>query len=164
MALKAVGGKSTKTTQTRDDVFRMAQEYDEVSNQIKMLDKTKKSLSESIKKLAEKFFPEDDKGSHIGDNGAYQCGKQAKHSISLNEGRAMEIIRKKHLTKQLVTQKTVDVIDEKALETCVATGKITQEEFDYMMDDVVSYAVVVKKLEEMPEVEQTTVHKAARKK
>lgn len=160
MALKKTGKSAL---QTRDDVFRMAKEYDEISTQIKSLDKTKKTLSDSIKKLAEKFFQEDDKGSYIGDNGVYLCGKQAKHSITLNTDKALALLKKKNL-ESIIVRQIVETVDEKKLEQAVAVGDITQEEFESIMNDSVSYAVTVKKLADMPAVEQTTVKKAARKK
>lgn len=160
MALKVVGGK--KTTMTKADLFRMAQEYDAISLQIKALDSQKKSLADKIKELAQKFGTKDDKGSHYCGNDEFMCGNVAKHSISLNTDRAVALLQKKGLN-EYIEEKIVKVVDEKKLEKAIINGQITQEEFDSIMDDKVSYSVSVKKMEEMPEVEVTQL-KAAKKK
>lgn len=160
MALKVVGGK--KTTMTKADLFRMAQEYDAISLQIKALDSQKKSLADKIKELAQKFGTKDDKGSHYCGNDEFMCGNVAKHSISLNTDRAVALLQKKGLN-EYIEEKIVKVVDEKKLEKAIINGQITQEEFDSIMDDKVSYSVSVKKIEEMPEVEVTQL-KAAKKK
>ena len=160
MALKVVGGK--KTTMTKADLFRMAQEYDAISLQIKALDSQKKSLADKIKELAHKFGTKDDKGSHYCGNDEFMCGNVAKHSISLNTDRAVALLQKKGLN-EYIEEKIVKVVDEKKLEKAIINGQITQEEFDSIMDDKVSYSVSVKKIEEMPEVEVTQL-KAAKKK
>lgn len=160
MALKVVGGK--KTTMTKADLFRMAQEYNAISLQIKALDSQKKSLADKIKELAQKFGTKDDKGSHYCGNDEFMCGNVAKHSISLNTDRAVALLQKKGLN-EYIEEKIVKVVDEKKLEKAIINGQITQEEFDSIMDDKVSYSVSVKKIEEMPEVEVTQL-KAAKKK
>ena len=160
MALKVVGGK--KTTMTKADLFRMAQEYNAISLQIKALDSQKKSLADKIKELAQKFGTKDDKGSHYCGNDEFMCGNVAKHSISLNTDRAVALLQKKGLN-EYIEEKIVKVVDEKKLEKAIINGQITQEEFDSIMDDKVSYSVSVKKMEEMPEVEVTQL-KAAKKK
>lgn len=160
MALKVVGGK--KTTMTKADLFRMAQEYDAISLQIKALDSQKKSLADKIKELAQKFGTKDDKGSHYCGNDEFMCGNVAKHSISLNTDRAVALLQKKGLN-EYIEEKIVKVVDEKKLEKAIINGQITQEEFDSIMDDKVSYSVSVKKIEDMPEVEVTQL-KAAKKK
>ena len=161
MALRVVGGKkSTKLDEF--DLFRMASEYDAISSQMKALEKQKKTLSEKIKELTQKFGAKDEKGSHYASNGEFLCGNVAKHSISLNTDKAVKLLQSKGL-HDYIEEKIVKVVDEKKLEKAIAMGEITQAEFESIMDDKVSYSVLVKKEEQMPEVQQTTL-KAAKKK
>ena len=160
MALKVVGGK--KTSLTKSDLFKMASEYDVLSSQIKALETQRKSLAEKIKELAQKFGSKDDKGSHYASNGEFMCGNVARHSISLNTDKAIKLLQSKGLN-DYIEEKIVKTVDEKKLERAIALGEISQEEFESIMVDKVSYSVLVKKEEQMPEVQQTTL-KAAKKK
>ena len=90
------------------------------------------------------------------------CGNVAKHSVSLNTDKAIKLLQKKGLN-DLIEEKIVKTVDEKKLEKAVMDGKITNEEFNSIVNDKVSYSVLVKKVEEMPEVEVSHLM-AARKK
>ena len=160
MALRVIGGK--KSTMTKDDLFKFAKDYNDISLQMKSLDKQKKSLADKIKELAQKFGTKDDKGSHYCGNDEFMCGNVAKHSVSLDTDKAIKLLQKKGLN-DLIEEKIVKTVDEKKLEKAVMDGTITNEEFNSIMNDKVSYSVLVKKVEEMPEVEVSHLM-AARKK
>lgn len=160
MALKVVGGK--KSTMTKDDLFKLAKEYNAISSQIKALDTQKKSLADKIKELAKKFGTKDDKGSYFCGNEDFMCGNVAKHSVSLDMDKAVKLLQKKGLN-DLIEEKIVQTVDEKKLEKAVMDGTITDEEFNSIMNDRVSYSVSVRKVDDMPEVEVSALM-AARKK
>lgn len=162
MALKVV--KSKKQKYSAKEVAQMSKEYSEVSSQIKLLETTKKTLADRLKEASELVGVKDSKGSYYYDAGEFIVGKVAKKSVSLKQEDTINFLKKKGLYKDCVTVKTVEVIDEKALEQAVTDGDITQEEFESLCEVKTSYSVSVQKQEEMPEVETSTLKAASRKK
>lgn len=163
MALKVVKGKQ-KPKYTAQEVSKMAQEYAEISAQMKLLDTTKKSLADKLKEASEQIGVKDSKGSYYYEAGEYITGKVAKKSISLKQDETIKLLKKKGLYEQCVNVQTVEVINEKALSEAVSNGTITQSEFEDLCDVKVTYSVSVQKVEEMPEVDTTHALKAASKK
>ena len=90
------------------------------------------------------------------------CGNVAKHSVSLDTDKAVKLLQKKGLN-DLIEEKIVQTVDENKLEKAVIDGTITDEEFNSIMNDRVSYSVSVRKVDDMPEVEVSALM-AARKK
>ena len=60
--------------------------------------------------------------------------------------------------------KITEVIDEDAVERYINQGEITFEDLESITETKVTYAIDLKKKEDMPVVEETTVQMAASKK
>lgn len=144
----------------REDFTALAQEYDELSKQIKMLETAKKNLADRLKEAAELQGVKDDKGSFYLDLNGFVIGKVAKKSISLNSNRALSFLKDKGMTNCI---ETVEQVNEKALEQEVSCGNITMPEFESLTDTKVTYSVSVKPKEELAEVDISSFA-AARKK
>lgn len=145
------------------ELSKMAEEYLEISKQIKMLDNTKKTLSEKIKEATEALGVKDDKGSFYSDLDTVVTGKVAKKSVSLDEEKAKELFKKKGIFDDIVEIVEVEQINENALEEKINEGVITDEEFESICSVKTSYSVSVKEKEEMPEVEVTELKAASKK-
>lgn len=159
MALRVVKKASKYTTR---ELQNMAREYKDVSNQIKLLEDTKKILSESLKEATQAVGVKDSKGSYYFDCGDYMLGKVAKKSIKLSTERAETYLKEHGLYEEATTTKVV--IDEDKLASLVSNGVIPQKDFESLCDITVNYSVSVKKGEEMPEVETTKAILVASKK
>ena len=156
MALK----KKSKVTSlfTKKDAEKMAEEYSEISKQIKMLQDKKTDLATKLKQVAESLGVVDDKGSSYIDGEDFIIGKVAKKSVSINQSKGVDLLEKKGLLK-CVNVKTVKTVDEKAVEQAVADEELTEEDVKEFTEVSVSYSVSVKEKSEMPEVEVTTAAK-----
>ena len=161
MGLKKVKSNVTPIF-NKKDYAKLAEEYNEVSVQLKELDERKKHLANLLKDGAEKFGVKDDKGSYYCDTDDFIFGRVAKKSIKLNEERTTKYL-KAHGFSHYIEEVVTYVINKAKVEEAVKCGDIPQKEFEKMCDVDVSYSVSVKKKEEMAEVEQTTL-KVARKK
>lgn len=142
------------------NIGNLVSEYSELSGKIKMLDERKKTLGELIKNYAKENGSKDDKGSFYCTDDSFTYGAQCKKSVSLNEEKAKAFIQSKGFDECF---KTVVVIDEEALDRRVSTGDITPEELESIVDVKSTYAVTVKAIADMPEVEQTEVVAASKK-
>lgn len=162
MALKVVKGKKQKYS--AKEVAQMAQEYSEVSVQMKLLDTTKKTLADRLKEASELIGVKDSKGSFYYDTGDFMVGKVAKKSVSLKQEDTIKLLKEKGLYKKCVEVQKVEVINEKALEDSVKDGTITQEEFEALCNVNTTYSVSVQKVDEMPEVDTSQCLKAASRK
>ena len=162
MALKAL--KSKKPKYTSSEVNNMATEYSEISSKIKLLETTKKALADRLKEASELLGVRDNKGSYYFEGSDFITGKVAKKSVSLKQDKTISLLKEKGLYKDCVTVQTVEVINEKALEEAVKEGKISQKEFESLCEVKTTYSVSVQKIEEMPEVDVSTLKAASRKK
>lgn len=177
MALKKKNVKSIeehKTKYTKTDIENMADEYNSISEQIKVLNNRKKELSEAIKEGAKELGTKDDKGSYYLNVKGFVVGAQHKQPITILDT-AYDFLRKykdkdgKNLA-DCIEQVTTYKVDENALSKAVQDERITVEELQKSVYSIgSSYSVSVKKSkeqseEEMPEVEQKTFKKAARRK
>lgn len=166
---KKAPSKSTKTSKpekaktTKDDIGRLAQEYSDLSEQIKVLEARKKELANLIKDGADKFGVEDDKGSKYLEVNGFTCGRVAKVSMSLDQTKGVEFLEAKGLG-DLVDVETVKTINEDRLEKAVGEKRITLKEVESFTNKKVSYQVSVKQTEEMPQVEQSNLALAAKSK
>lgn len=161
MALKVVKGKQKYSAK---EIAQMAEQYSEISRQIKLLEDSKKNLSDRLKEASELIGVKDDKGSYYYDTGDFITGKVAKKSVKLNQDNAIALLKEKGLYKKCVDIQKVEVINEKALAYAVENGDISQKEFEDICDVKVTYSVSVQKKEEMPEVDTSHVLKAASRK
>ena len=160
MALK----KASKVTSmfTAKDYEKMAKEYDEISSQIKVLEARKKSLADQIKIGAETLGVKDDKGSYYLETPTFIVGRVAKKSLSINQEKGVEVL-KKHKLNKCVEVITKEVVNEDALSKAVSNGEISLDQVQTFTEEKVSYQVSVKAKEEMVEVEQSTLSVAKRK-
>lgn len=135
--------------------------YSRLRDEKKTIEAELKKLSDEIKEAAERIGTKDDKGSYYAEAGNYVFGKVAKKSVSFDEGKALDFVRKKGFTDCIVT---IESLDEGAIENRINSGDISYEELEGITTTKVSYAVDVKKKEEMPTVEETVLPSAASRK
>ena len=122
---------------------------------------TATTLACLIKEYASANGVKDDKGSTYCDNGSFMFGQQAKKSVSFVKDKAIEFFKTHGLLNAV---KITEVIDEDAVEKYINEGYITFEELESITETKVTYAIDLKKKEDMPVVEETTVQMAASKK
>lgn len=137
------------------------QEYDRLREEAKTIKSRMDTLSKEIKDYASKHGVKDDKGSFYCDNGRFLFGQQAKKSVSFVADKAIEFFKSHGLFNAV---KTVETIDEDAVEQYINEGKITFEDLESITSTKVTYAIDLKKKEDMPVVEETTVPIAASRK
>lgn len=162
--LKATNKKSAKVTSifTVEDIGKMGKEYAEISAQIKQLEERKKSLADKIKSGAEQFGVKDDKGSYYLESDTQVMGKVAKKSFKIDQDKAVETLESMGLG-DVVDVVTVKTVNEDKLQKAVSDKRITLDTVQGFTNESVSYSVLVKEKEAVPEVEQSTL-KAARRK
>lgn len=151
----------SKATVISLPIGAMLSEYDSLREQKKKIEDRMKYLADQIKANAEKVGVKDDKGSFYAEDEQFIYGKQCKKSISFNQEKALSYFRD-HGYDDCIT--TVEVINEEAVESRINTGDISFEDLEDITTTKVSYAIDLKRKEEMSEVEQTEVPIAASKK
>ena len=158
MALK----KKSKITSmfSTTDVQKLAEEYDNISKQMKELEAKKKELSDKLKNCAESMGVVDDKGSSYIDGDSYVIGRVAKRTVKINQEEGVAMLRNKGLLN-CITEKTTYTVNEAEVEKAVAEEILTEEDVRSFTTINTSYSVSVKAKEDMPEVEVSAV---ARKK
>lgn len=142
-------------------IGRLLEEYYSLRDQKKTIEDRMKVLADQIKANAEKVGVKDDKGSFYAEDEQYVYGKQCKKSVSFDKDKAIEYF-KTHGYDECID--TVEVINEEAVEGRINTGDISFEDLEAITNTKVTYAIDIKKKEDMPEVEQTEVAMAASKK
>lgn len=142
-------------------IGKLLEEYYSLREQKKVIEDRMKTLADQIKSNAEKVGVKDDKGSYYAEDEQYVYGKQCKKSVSFDKDKAIEYFKNHGYTECI---DTVEVINEEAVEGLINTGDISFEDLESITTTKVSYAIDIKKKEEMPEVEQTEVSMAASKK
>lgn len=145
-----------------DDFAKMGREYADISAQIKVLEERKKILSEKIKDGAEKYGVQDDKGSYYLESDLHIMGKVAKKSFKIDQDEAVTTLVAMGLG-DVVDTVTVQTVNEDRLQKAVQEKRISLDDVEKFTDVKVSYSVLVKEKEAMPEVEVSTA-KVARKK
>lgn len=166
MALKPVKKKATSKVKpifSANDIAKMGVEYAEISAQIKVLEERKKELSDKIKSGAEQFGVKDDKGSFYLENDNYIMGKVARKSFKINHDKAVATLESMGLG-DVVDVVTVSTVNEDRLQKAVQDKRISLDTVKEFTDETVSYSVLVKEKEAMPEVEVSTAKAAKRKK
>lgn len=151
----------SKATVISLPIGAMLSEYDSLREQKKKIEDRMKYLADQIKANAEKVGAKDDKGSFYAEDEQFIYGKQCKKSVSFNQEKALSYFRD-HGYDDCIT--TVEVINEEAVESRINTGDISFEDLEDITTTKVSYAIDLKRKEEMSEVEQTEVPIAASKK
>ena len=151
----------SKATVISLPIGAMLSEYDSLREQKKKIEDRMKYLADQIKANAEKVGVKDDKGSFYAEDEQFIYGKQCKKSVSFNQEKALSYFRD-HGYDDCIT--TVEVINEEAVESRINTGDISFEDLEDITTTKVSYAIDLKRKEEMSEVEQIEVPIAASKK
>ena len=164
MALKAVKKSSNlKPLFSADDIAKMGAEYADISAQIKVLEEKKKALADKIKSGAEQFGVKDDKGSFYLESDSHIMGKVAKKTFRIDQEKAVETLESMGLG-DVVDVVTSKVINEDRLQRAVQEKRLSLDTVKDFTNETVSYSVLVKEKEAMPEVEVTTSKVAKRKK
>lgn len=145
----------------KQSIDDMVQEYFALREQSKTIKSRMDVLAKEIKSYASENGVKDDKGSTYCDNGAFMFGQQAKKSVSFVKDKAIEFFKTHGL---LDAVKITEVIDEDAVEKYINDGSITFDDLDSITETKVTYAIDLKKKEDMPVVEESTVQMAASKK
>ena len=142
-------------------IGRLLEEYYSLREQKKTIEDRMKTLADQIKANAEKVGVKDDKGSFYAEDEQYVYGKQCKKSVSFDKDKAIEYF-KNHGYDECID--TVEVINEDAVEGLINSGDISFEDLESITTTKVSYAIDIKKKEDMSVVEQTEVAMASSKK
>lgn len=151
----------TNATVISMPIGKLLEEYDNLREQKKTIEERMKFLADQIKANAERVGVKDDKGSFYAEDEQFVYGKQCKKSVSFNQEKAISYFKDHGYTDCI---ETVEVINEDAVEGRINTGDISFEDLEEITNTKVSYAIDIKKKEEMPVVEQTEVSMAASKK
>ena len=143
---------------SKEQMDSYVEEYNRLNEEIKVIDKRKKELAGFIKDYAEKHGSKDDKGSFYCENDSFIYGKQAKTSI----------VPRENICATLNTMgfsdciKVVETPNREMIDKYHDEGALTDENIKELFEVKQNTpSVYVKRKEEMPEVEQTTVKKAA---
>lgn len=134
------------------DIDDLVNQYDSISQQIKLLDSRKKELATAIKSYAMKHGTQDDKGSFNCENEGFFFGQTARTSIVLKDT-AITTLRNWGFGDCVVN---VPVVDEKLVERYHNDGALTDDNIRELYETKSGTpSVYVKRKEEMPTVEQT---------
>lgn len=148
---------------TEDNVKSLGRQYADISSQIKALEEQKKALAEKIKQGAEQFGVKDDKGSFYLESEDLMMGKVAKKSFKIDQDKAVKTLESMGIG-DVVDEVTVRTVNEDRLQQAVSDGRLSLDTVESFTNVSVSYSVLVKEKEAMPEVEQTTLKSAAKRK
>lgn len=135
-------------------IEQVAEEYSFLRDEKKRIEARMKTLAETIKTYATNHGSKDDKGSFYSNVKGYVIGKQAKTSVKFDEEKALQWFSTHGLTDCIATKQ---IINEEAVETHINNGDISYEDLEGIIKKSVTYAVDVKKEDEMAEVEEHTV-------
>lgn len=163
--LKRAKKSDTKVTPmfTEDNVKSLGRQYADISSQIKALEEQKKALAEKIKQGAEQFGVKDDKGSFYLESEDLMMGKVAKKSFKIDQDKAVKTLESMGIG-DVVDEVTVRTVNEDRLQQAVSDGRLSLDTVESFTNVSVSYSVLVKEKEAIPEVEQTTLKSAAKRK
>lgn len=146
-----------------ENIGKMGKEYAEVSAKIKQLEERKKFLADTIKNGVEQYGVKDDKGSYYLEDDSLIMGKVAKKSFKVDQEKAVEILESMGLG-DVIDVVTTKVVNEDRLQSAVQDRRITLDVVQDFTNESVSYSVSVKEKAEMPEVEQSNLQVARKKK
>ena len=149
-----------KITKVSIPIEEARTEYDRLREESKRIKNRMDVLSKTIKDFAEANGTKNDVGSFYAENDDFIFGKQARKSVSFNEEKAIAFFESKGLDDCV---KVVKQVNEEAVEQAVNEGEITFDELESITTTKVTYAIDVKRKEEMPEVEQSEILAASRK-
>lgn len=149
---------SISSAVSKEQIESYVEEYSRLSEEAKTIDKRRKELAGFIKDYAEKHGTKDDKGSFYCENENFIYGRQAKTSI----------VPRENICATLKTMgfsdcvKVVETPDKEKIDKYYDEGALTDANIKELFEVKQNTpSVYVKQKEEMPEVEQTSVKKAA---
>ena len=148
---------------TEDNVKSLGRQYADISSQIKALAEQKNALAEKIKQGAEQYGVKDNKGSIYLESEDLMMGKVAKKSFKIDQDKAVKTLESMGIG-DVVDEVTVRTVNEDRLQQAVSEGRLSLDTVESFTNVSVSYSVMVKEKEAMPEVEQTTLKSAAKRK
>ena len=153
--------KSKVTNFPQQSIYDKVNEYYELREKSKTIKSRMDVLAKEIKEYASTNGVKDDKGSSYCENKDFMFGQQCKKSVSFIKDKAIEFFKIHGLHNAV---KITEVIDEDEVEKYINEGSISFEDLESITETKVTYAIDLKKKEEMPVVEETTVAVAASKK
>lgn len=136
------------------------QEYNKLREEKSIIEKRLKKLSETIKEYASENGVKDKNGSFLCENDTFIFGAQSKKSVSLNEEGMISLCKEKGLNNAVAVK---EYIDKDVLDKYIDSGDITREEVESLSSISVSYSVVVKAKESIPQVEECKAVASRRK-
>lgn len=134
----------------------LVEQYDKFRSEKKIVETRLAELSNQIKEYAQKNGEKDDKGSFYCENASYSFGAQAATSVRLDSDSAIEFLESRGFTSCVKT-KVVKELDEAKIDELLESGDISDEDFRRFIKVSTRYSVVVKKKEEVEEVEVTEI-------
>lgn len=116
---------------TEKQIEKMVEEYNDVSSMMKKYDARKKELAGIIKEYAMKNGTATDTG-FILENANFQYGATIPKSVKIKETAPDTLIKDGHA--DVVTEKIVKEVDEKALQALYEAGEVTGEYVQSLFD------------------------------
>lgn len=142
-------------------VEELAKQYVEYREQAKEIKARMDSIAKTLKDYAETNGVKDSNGSYYTELNGIKVGKQAKTTVKFTDN-AINYLKSNLSGAELeAVIKTQEYIDEKEFESLVNEGKISDSDILQITESKVTYAIDVKVLADMPEVEQSEIPKAA---
>lgn len=134
----------------------LVEQYDKLRAEEKTVKTRLTELSNQIKDYAQRNGEKDDKGSFYCENPFYSFGAQAATSVKLDTDPAIEYLENNGFSSCVKT-KVVKELDEAKIDELLESGELSEEEFKQFIKVSTRYSVVVKKKEEVAEVEVTEI-------
>jgi hypothetical protein len=152
-------GKLVKARLTAKDVEQLVAEYDLLRLREADIKRNKEKIADQLKLYADSYGVEDGKGSKYVATDTFIFGKQARTSVSFVQDVAVDVLTKRGYIEAIDVVRTVN--DDK-FEQLVGEGKLTVDEFIDLgaIATKTTYAVFVKKADEMSEVEVSALKRA----
>ena len=146
---KVVELSTKKKDEKKEIINQLVNEYSALSEQSKTLESRKSYLSKKIKEYAVKHGTKDDKGSYIIQNDEYVFGQVASISIVMKDN-IIDNLKKMGFDDCV---HKVEVVDKDLIDKYYNEGAITDDNLKELFETKENTPrVMVKKLEEMPEV------------
>lgn len=132
-ATNVTKGNFTKKEEglTEKQIEKAVEEYNDISNMMKKYDARKKELAGIIKEYAMKNGTSTDTG-FILENSKFQYGATIPKSVKIKEDAPDILIADGHA--EVITEKIVREVDEKALQELYDTGEVTGEYIQSLFD------------------------------
>ena len=135
-------------------IDEVVNEYYMLKEQKKLIEDKMKKLSSQIKSYAEATGVKNDNGSYYCQNSDFTFGMQARKKITFNDVEARTFFENKGFNNAYEVVEKVS-FNEDVIEGLVTSGKMSIAELEAITTTKVTYAVDVKKLDTMPEIQET---------